>query len=123
MGTEATRSTCVVVAGVIENIVNRTFFNDYAPVEDVEPFSDLPDDSEVVRDEEVRDAELVSELAEEVEDLRLDRDVQRRHRLVADKKLRSNGEGPRDRDPLALSTGKGSGLPFRVVGWKANERQ
>ena len=63
------------------------------------------------------------QFAKEIEDLRLNRNVQRRHRLVADKKLRSHGERPRDRDPLSLSTRKGSGLARRVHRWQANERK
>ena len=45
----------------------------------------------------------VLQVAQQVEDLRLDRDVERRHRLVADDQLRLERERPRDADPLALA--------------------
>ena len=43
------------------------------------------------------------QLLEQVDDLRLDRHVQRRHRLVADDELRLERERARDADPLALA--------------------
>ena len=43
-------------------------------------------------------------LLEQVEDLRLHGDVQRRHRLVADQQLRVEDQGAGDGDPLALPT-------------------
>jgi hypothetical protein len=45
-------------------------------------------------------AELRLEILEQVQDLRLHRDVERRHRLVGDDELRVQGEAPRDADPL-----------------------
>ena len=48
------------------------------------PVDELRDHAQVVRDEDHRHAELVLQLAEQVEDLRLDGDVQRRRRLVGD---------------------------------------
>src|SRR5256885_10623543 len=46
-----------------------------------------------------------SEVLEEVDDLRLDRDVERRDRLVADDERGLHGERPRDAHALALSAG------------------
>ena len=43
---------------------------------------DVAHDRQVVRDEEVREPELVLQIFEQVHDLRLDRDVERRDRLV-----------------------------------------
>ena len=49
---------------------------------------DVLDDADVVRDEQVGQAELALQLAQQVQDLRLHRDVERRGRLVADDQLR-----------------------------------
>ncbi len=49
------------------------------------------------------EAELVLQVLEQVEDLRLDRDVERRDRLVADDQLRLERERAGDADPLALA--------------------
>ena len=67
---------------------------------------DLADHREVVRDEDVGEVELALEVLEQVEDLRLHRDVERRHRLVADDQLRLQRERARDADPLALAAGE-----------------
>ena len=64
------------------------------------------DDLEVVRDEEVRDAELVLQIHEQVDDLRLDRDVERADRLVAHDELGLHGERARDADALPLAAGE-----------------
>ena len=63
----------------------------------------MADDAEVVGDEQVGEVELVLEVLEQVDDLRLDRDVERRHRLVGDDQLRLQGERPGDPDALALA--------------------
>jgi hypothetical protein len=55
-----------------------------------------------VRDEEVGEAELALQIAHQVQDLRLHRDVERRGRLVADEELGLERERARDRDALAL---------------------
>ena len=57
----------------------------------------------VVRDEEVGELEPILELLEEVDDLRLDRDVEGRDRLVAHDELRLDRERAGDPDPLTLA--------------------
>ena len=47
-----------------------------------------------------------ADVGEQVQHLRLDRHVERRHRLVEDQHLRLGGQGPRDRDALALAAGQ-----------------
>jgi hypothetical protein len=55
-------------------------------------------------DEEQRHAHLGLQLVEKVEDLGLDRHVQRGGRLVADQQLRPAGQGHRDHRALPLAT-------------------
>src|ERR1700722_8837807 len=50
--------------------------------------------------------ELVLELAEQVDHLRLDRDVERRDRLVEQDQPRVERQRARDPDPLALTAGE-----------------
>jgi hypothetical protein len=59
-----------------------------------------------VRDQHDRGAGPGLELAHQVEDLRLDRDVQRGRRLVGDQEPRLAGERHRDHHPLPHPTGK-----------------
>src|SRR6266545_4649079 len=77
--------------------------DDPAEVHDCDPVGDVPDDGEVVCDEEVREAELFLELLEQVDDLRLNRDVESGHRLVRDDEVRVEREGSGKADPLPLS--------------------
>ena len=79
---------------------------DLAEVHDHHPVGDVPDDVEVVRDEDVGEPELRLQVLEQVQDLRLDRHVERGHRLVADDQLRVDGERARDADPLPLAAGE-----------------
>ena len=67
--------------------------------------------TEIVRDEDVGEPELVLEVVEEVDDLGLDRHVERGDRLVGDDQPRIQGERTRDADPLSL--------PARELVWIA----
>ena len=71
-----------------------------AGVHDRDAIGGLGDDAEIVRDEQQRQIELLLHLAQQVEDLRLHRDVERGRRLVGDDERRAAGE--RDRDHHAL---------------------
>ena len=57
-------------------------------------------------DEEKRQLELRLEVLHQVDDLRLDRHVERRHRFVGDDERRLEDERARDADALALTAGK-----------------
>ena len=64
------------------------------------------DDAEVVSDEEVGDAELRLQVPQQVQDLRLHRDVEGGGGLVADDQARFDRERARDGQALALAAGK-----------------
>ncbi len=80
---------------------DRTLLGDLAGVHDQGLVAGLGDDRQVVGDQDERQAELASETLEQLEDLRLDHDVERGRRLVADDDRRVAGEGHRDHRPLA----------------------
>ena len=61
--------------------------DDLAEVHHRDPVGDVLHDAEVVRDEQVGQAELGLQVLQQVDDLRLDRDVERADRLVADDEL------------------------------------
>ena len=67
---------------------------------------DVLDDGEIVRDEDVGEPELVLQVLQQVQHLRLHRHVERRHRLVADQDVGLHREAARDRDPLPLAAGE-----------------
>ena len=58
--------------------------DDLAAMHDGDALADVAHDGEVVGDEQQREAELALELAQQIEDLGLDRDVEGGYRLVGD---------------------------------------
>ena len=70
-------------------------------VHHVHAFAHARDDAEVVRDQDQRRVLLGDELAQQIEDLRLDGDVERSRRLVGDQQLRLAGQRHRDHRALA----------------------
>src|SRR5206468_8593379 len=62
-------------------------FDDLADIHHRYAVADMPNHAEVVCDEQVSQIELFLQLAEEVEDLRLDRHIQRGHRFIANDQL------------------------------------
>ena len=58
-----------------------------ARVHHIDPVDDAGHDSEVVRDQDERHAQFRPQSLEQFEDLRLDRDIERRRRLVGDQHL------------------------------------
>ena len=83
----------------------------------------MPHDREVVGDEKVGQVELALQVLQQVDDLGLDRNVQRRHRLVADDEVRVHRQGSRDADALALATGELVGVAIREVRVQPDEPQ
>ena len=74
----------VRVAGTGEELLGLGDLDDFPEVHHRDAVAHLADDREVVRDEDVREPEVVLEVVEQVDDLRLDRDVKSRDGLVAD---------------------------------------
>src|SRR6185312_6438135 len=79
---------------------------DLAEVHDGNSIAHVPNDRKVVRDEDVSEVELLLQVGQQVDDLRLDRHIERRYRFIADHELGSQRERPRDADPLALTAGE-----------------
>ena len=59
-----------------------------------------------MRDEEIAQAETLLQIQQQVDDLRLHRDVERGHRFVADDEFRLQRQRARDADALALAAGE-----------------
>ncbi len=59
-------------------------------------------DRQVVRDEQVGQPAGALQVGQQIEHLRLHRDIKRRHRLIAHQERRLYRQGPRDPDALAL---------------------
>ena len=73
------------------------------------------DHRQVVGDEEIGEVKLVLQLLEQVDDLCLDRHVQRRDGLVAHDERRIHRQCARDADPLSLAARELVRVPSREV--------
>ena len=85
---------------VVEDIPLRTALDDTAGVHDDDLVCDFRDHAEVVRDEDDGRVEVVFEAVDEIDDLRLDRHVERGRRLVGDQDRRVARQRHRDHRAL-----------------------
>ena len=104
-----------------EDLVRVCDLDELAAVHHGDAVAHMPHGGEVVRDEEVREPETALKIHQEVEDLRPDRDVERRHRLVADDQRGVGRKGAGDRHALALPTGELERPPLAEVGTETHE--
>ena len=94
------------MTGLGKDLVGATGLDDRACVHHVDALAHSGHNSEVVRDQDERGAPVRDELAQEIEDLRLNRHVECGRRLVGDEELGLAGKGHRDHDPLAHAAGE-----------------
>ena len=99
-GIEPIRPAVYGWSGVAEQRLDVGVLDDLAGVHDGDPVAHLGDHAEVVGDEDDRRPGLVAQVPHQVEDLRLDRDVEGGRRLVGDEQLGLAGERHRDHHPL-----------------------
>ena len=71
-----------------------------------DPVADMLDHAKVVRDEQIGDAALVLQVAQQVQHLRLHRDVERRDRLVGHDQAGIERQRPGDAEALPLAAGE-----------------
>ena len=91
---------------VLEDRGGRPALDRPAAVHDINPVHVLGDHTEVVADQDHRHAEVVHQVPDQIEDLFLDRDVQRRGRLIGDQQVGAAREGHGDHHALALAPGQ-----------------
>ena len=91
----------VRVLRVVEELALRPVLDDAARVHHGDVVGDVGDDAEVVRDQDHRRVEVVLELVDQLDDLRLDRHVERRRGLVGDQDVRVVRQRHRDHRALA----------------------
>ena len=70
---------------------------------------------EVVGDEQIGQIELLLQVLQEVQDLRLDGHVQRGDRFVGHDELRAQGQRSGEADPLSLTSREGVWVPVVVL--------
>ncbi len=102
--------------GLAEDLLDRSLFDDLALVHDADAVGDLAHDAEVMGDEQHRHAEPGLQVLQQLQDLRLHRDIERGGRLVGDQQFGFVGERHRDHDALALSAGQLMRIAFQPPG-------
>ena len=114
------KGTGVWVLGVSVELVPAGYLDDLAQVHDRDSVRYMPDDGEVVGDEEVGEVEALLEGAEQVDYLSLNRNVEGGDGLVADYEGRVYGKGAGNADPLALAAAELVGVAVHHVGIEAH---
>src|SRR5262245_66401484 len=88
-----------------EDAFLRSELDDLAEIHDGNPMGHVLDDGEIMADEEERKAELALQILQQVHDLRLDGNIERRDRLVAHDEIGFSRERARNGGALAPSAG------------------
>ena len=100
-GIEPEQPPRVGMLRVVEELPLRALLDDAAGVHDHDLVGDLGDDAEIVRDQDHRRVEVVLQPVDQLDDLRLDRHVERGRGLVGDQDVRVVRERHRDHRALA----------------------
>ena len=94
------------VTRITEQLFRRSHLHDPAQIHDSDAARHMPHDGEIMAYEKVGKTEAILEVAHQIEDLRLDRNVERRGWLVTDNEFGLRRESARNCDALALTAGK-----------------
>lgn len=94
------------MAGLGEERGLRRRLHQAAKVHHPHPVTDVAHHRKVMGDEQIRQAKLLLQVHEQVDDLRLNGDVQGGDRLIADHQIRLQRQGTGDADALALAAGE-----------------
>lgn len=82
------------------------FFDELTVFENRDLIADVFNDGEIVGNEKVGEVKFFLEVHQKVDDLGLNRDIEGTDRLVANNKLRFDGESAGNADALALASAK-----------------
>ena len=104
-------------------LVDRALLHELAEVHDPDPVAEVPHHRQVVRDEQVGQAEVALQVVEQVEHPGLHAHVECADRLVEHDHLGFHGERPRDADALALTAGELVRIAVGVRGVQADLRE
>src|SRR5713226_1461506 len=97
--------------------------DDLAQIHHQHALADVLHHGEIVGDEKVSQPALLLEVLQQIDDLRLHRDIERADRLVTDDQLRFHRQRAGDADPLALAAAEFVRIPSRLRGVQAHGLQ
>ncbi len=120
VGCRRQQGLSVRMTGRVQYAVDWPLFDDPAKIQDRDFMGQIADHREVVRDEKVREPQTILEILEQIEDLRLYREIQGAGGFVTDDQARFHSERPGDTDALALAPGKLVGVTILGCGGQAD---
>jgi len=114
-GDRRKKSLGVRMDRVLEQVLGVRVFDDLSCVHDRDAIADELDDAEIMGDEEIREMELLLQILQEVQDLRLHGHVKRRGRLVKHDEIRVERKRPCDPDALLLPAAELMREPIQML--------
>ena len=108
------------MAGVFEKILGGALFDDPSSKHHRYIFCHVPDDTQIVADEEVCQLMAFPQIQHQVQHLRLNRNIKSGNRFIRHNHGRTGDQGSRKGNPLTLSPGKFMGVFGGVRSFKAN---
>ena len=102
--------------GVREEVFRGRPFHDPSQVHHRDLVAEVAHHAQVVGDEEHRQPQGGPQVEQELQDLGLDRHVERGEGLIGDQQLGLHRQRPRDADPLPLSSGELPGVLVGIAG-------
>ena len=111
------------MGGRVEQPLGLAELDDAAEIHDGDAVRDVAHHAQVVGDEQDGQAEPLLQLEQQVDDLRLHRDVERGDELVGDQALGLDRQRAGDADALALAAGELVGLAVGGVRRQAHQVQ
>jgi len=95
-------------------------FDDATVLHDGDAVAEVTHQRHRVRDEEIGESVALLEVAQQVDDLRTDRDIECADGFIEDKELGAERNGARDVDALTLAAGELVGIAAESGGVKAD---
>ena len=86
-----------------------------APVEDDEAVREVPNDRKIMCDEQIAEVKILLQFAQKIQNLRLNRKIERTYGLVANNESWLNHKCTGDGDSLPLPTGKVCRVAIRRI--------
>ena len=108
------------MSGGIENLPGPTLLDDGSRLHHRQTIGDMANHRQVVADDDVGKIEACLQIHQQVENLGLDRDVERRDRLVGDDQLGPGDQRASDRNALALAARELMGIFVEIAGIEAD---
>ena len=103
--------------------LGRSSFHNLSPTQDDDLIADMLDDGKIVRNEQIGDPQLRLQICEQVDNLRLNTDIQRADRFIAYDERGFRREGARDPNPLSLAPAEFVRKPPQKLGLQPNSLQ